>query len=760
MRVLVTRPERPTARTAERLRALGHEPILDPLLDLHFDPPESLDRGEAFDGVIFTSSNAVRAVAGHRDLPVILGLPVWTVGSRTTKAAAELGFAAPQAEALDLAGLAAVLRELPTGRSLLHLAGRDRAGDLAAMVGADGPGITTCVVYAADKAGCLRPETERSLRRGEVDAVLHYSRRTAEAYVALSEAVLPPAQEHPVHLCLSSAVAEPLAVRGARVRVATLPTEEALLELLGDKTPPRQATDRALDNRRASTARKSMADPENPGPKTVDEPRRSMKPRQPVIDANAKEVEPAPHEPLEVVTPGIDTPPSATDPITVDETSGSVGPTAPPEAIPVDDPDKAPAQASEPLADTPDAVTSPAPSSASDAEPRTSLGSLIGAGLAGAVISLGALLLLISAEMIPLGTTDNPALANRVAALEEQVATISRQPAEAGAAAPTPVPDNSARVDELAAQLGSLNTEVQSLRDAAASAPAQPVPTPADTASAEQVSALQVRMDELTARIESLSSAPPPAEADAVAQLSTRLDEIAARVDAPRQADPSAVQALQQIGAVNEVAGRAQAQAQQALEQTGEARQASEKAAADSASALEQANRAASLASLASLESAIMRGTPYAGALANAQGNLPQPVVATLQGSAEGGLPTLDILAARLNDAMNAAPAPAVQAEGLVDRMVEGARSLVRVRPAPGSSQEVQGTDAWAVRNRVQANLERRSYADALREWDTLDDAAKTATREQADALRQRLAVDQALDAIRADLVQDTGAAQ
>ena len=66
----------------------------------------------------------------------------------------------------------------------------------------------------------------------EVDAVLHFSRRSAENYVAgaKSAGVVEPALAVR-HLCLSAQVAEPLT--GARhIMIAARPDEAALIELL------------------------------------------------------------------------------------------------------------------------------------------------------------------------------------------------------------------------------------------------------------------------------------------------------------------------------------------------------------------------------------------------------------------------------------------------------------------------------------------------------------------------------------------------
>ena len=69
---------------------------------------------------------------------------------------------------------------------------------------------------------------------GDVQAVLHFSRRSAENYVAGARAAGVAEQAIAVrHYCLSEQVAAPLRAAGAaRVTVAPRPEEAALIELL------------------------------------------------------------------------------------------------------------------------------------------------------------------------------------------------------------------------------------------------------------------------------------------------------------------------------------------------------------------------------------------------------------------------------------------------------------------------------------------------------------------------------------------------
>jgi uroporphyrinogen-III synthase len=94
------------------------------------------------------------------------------------------------------------------------------------------------VVYRAVTVP-LPLELTEALEAGEVDAVLHFSRRSAENYLAGAKqaGVFAPALLVR-HLCLSTQVAKPLADAGAtNVAIATRPNEAALMELLRASKP-------------------------------------------------------------------------------------------------------------------------------------------------------------------------------------------------------------------------------------------------------------------------------------------------------------------------------------------------------------------------------------------------------------------------------------------------------------------------------------------------------------------------------------------
>lgn len=198
---------------------------------------------QTFSAVVLTSANAARAIADHPRRAQLTSLPAFTVGGRTAAAARAVGFRDVHSAAGDRGDLIDLLRtdllrtDLPRkepdphGAPLLYLAGEDRAGDLAAA----GLPVHTAVVYRALKADHFPPPVATALAQRAIDGVLHFSARSAEAYLdCAARGGIGNQALAPVHYCLSRQVAAPLSAAGAAaVRVAGRPDEMAMLELVG-----------------------------------------------------------------------------------------------------------------------------------------------------------------------------------------------------------------------------------------------------------------------------------------------------------------------------------------------------------------------------------------------------------------------------------------------------------------------------------------------------------------------------------------------
>jgi len=229
MRVVITRPQPAAERTAAALAAHGHDVWVVPLMLVE---PVEADLSGDWGGVIITSANAPAAIAAN---PALSKLPLFAVGERSAQAARAAGFSHVTSAGGDIRDLVQLLRERKADAKapLLYLAGEDRAADLTAELAAHGIAAELRVVYRAATAP-FPPELTAALEAGDVQAVLHFSKRSADNYVAGARGAGIAEQALAVqHYCLSAQVAEPLQAAGAkRIAVAPRPQEAALIELL------------------------------------------------------------------------------------------------------------------------------------------------------------------------------------------------------------------------------------------------------------------------------------------------------------------------------------------------------------------------------------------------------------------------------------------------------------------------------------------------------------------------------------------------
>ncbi len=183
MRILLTRPEADAADTALVLRDMGHEVLVDPVLDIRFRDDVELDT-TGVQAWLATSRNGVRALA-HAGAD--RGLPLLAVGGSTAELARQGGFRDVRDADGDVTDLVRLATETldPDAGSLFHAAGSDVAGDLAGQLRESGHAVIRKALYDAVASRQLRPATRQALHRREIDVVLFYSPRSAACFADL-----------------------------------------------------------------------------------------------------------------------------------------------------------------------------------------------------------------------------------------------------------------------------------------------------------------------------------------------------------------------------------------------------------------------------------------------------------------------------------------------------------------------------------------------------------------------------------------------
>jgi uroporphyrinogen-III synthase len=155
------------------------------------------------------------------------------VGDRTAAAARALGFAKVTSAHGAFADLVELLAHAPLKGPVFYPAPKDMAGDLAKSLAPFGRMVITAPIYRMVTATSVPAEIATALTKGEITAVLLYSRRTADTFVALVGAGLDrAARARLIMLCLSESVAEPLVdAHFVRIALADHPSEDAMMGL-------------------------------------------------------------------------------------------------------------------------------------------------------------------------------------------------------------------------------------------------------------------------------------------------------------------------------------------------------------------------------------------------------------------------------------------------------------------------------------------------------------------------------------------------
>ena len=258
MRLLVTRPAMDAAALADLLAAQGHDVLISPMIHIELNAVELPD-ATAHGGLALTSANGVRALMAHlaqlpnaqRDAQMAAwaARPAFAVGPQTAAALQAAGFQNIHQADGDVDALIDLImadyavddavddaEDLP----LLHIAGRDRAGDLVGGLKAQNIACGRAVLYRAEAAAGFSPAAKAALGDAQepVEGVVIYSQRSADIFCALYAALADElaqreaARAPPTAFCLSGAIAAQMRAAGFEAFAPPRPDSAALLALL------------------------------------------------------------------------------------------------------------------------------------------------------------------------------------------------------------------------------------------------------------------------------------------------------------------------------------------------------------------------------------------------------------------------------------------------------------------------------------------------------------------------------------------------
>lgn len=218
MRIWVTRAEPGASATAERLRALGHDVVVSPLLSVRPIEVAAPD----LEGVGALAFSSATGVARFAELVPDRDLPCFAVGDATAAAARAAGFLDVRSADGDVTALARLIVAAQPDGAVLHIGPSEPAGDLTGILVQGGVPARFLAVY--ETSPMLASPAPEGL-----DAIVIHSPKAARILAAMTEPRLRTLRI----LALSEACAAPLREAGfASLQAAASPREEALLELL------------------------------------------------------------------------------------------------------------------------------------------------------------------------------------------------------------------------------------------------------------------------------------------------------------------------------------------------------------------------------------------------------------------------------------------------------------------------------------------------------------------------------------------------
>lgn len=237
-RVLVTRPEPGATATAERLEALGFEPVKLSLQETRGLAVDLAAIPEHIAAIAIPSASAIRHAP--RDLVAKwAGLPCLAVGEATASAAREAGFADVTLGEGDAESLAEIIIAGRPAGPVAYLCGKVRRPVFEERLA--GAGIRVAVVETYDTLPVnLHAASITGAAGGRpVDYALVYSANAAELLAERMKAEeLRGLFESTTMVCISARVAEALTGLGGKILVAGEPSETALLKALQDAVKP------------------------------------------------------------------------------------------------------------------------------------------------------------------------------------------------------------------------------------------------------------------------------------------------------------------------------------------------------------------------------------------------------------------------------------------------------------------------------------------------------------------------------------------
>ena len=237
MRLLITRPRLESDVLARRLKGLGHDVMVEPMLSIENVQNARIDSTNP-QAIIITSINGARAFSTHAQAGQFRDTPVYTVGAATADELENFKVVHKGSDGVEALRNIICAELKPEGGPVLYIRGAHVAGDLACDLTASGFKVDQVVIYEAMETFAFSQSVVNDFKNNLIDAVLLFSPRTAATFSKLvMNAGLTKKLDGVTFYCLSKNVSDSIQLgdnEGSRqVVIAAQPTTADLIYAVG-----------------------------------------------------------------------------------------------------------------------------------------------------------------------------------------------------------------------------------------------------------------------------------------------------------------------------------------------------------------------------------------------------------------------------------------------------------------------------------------------------------------------------------------------
>ena len=231
-KVLITREPSAAKQSTKTLERAGHTPLLWPIFKVT-DTGATLP-AKPYDGIIFTSNNAIKTLEARGWKPPHKNMKAWCVGKRTAEAAKQLGLEPIISKSGNAQELTKELGKLTEPCNILYPTTPDRGFDIKAALEGSNIILEVLEIYQVLSLEFDVETVQKNLINTNPDIVFIYSHRSAQHLLNLIKSANISQNMKSIELvAISENAAAPLeGIEWKTLKIANCPEESAMIDLI------------------------------------------------------------------------------------------------------------------------------------------------------------------------------------------------------------------------------------------------------------------------------------------------------------------------------------------------------------------------------------------------------------------------------------------------------------------------------------------------------------------------------------------------